>query len=144
MSSEDDVQAASRRFYKALNKMVNGDSSSMADAWSHGASVTALHPVGGRTVGWEAVAASFAQVAGMSSGGKVELKEQVIQVGGDMAFEIGFEDGSLTMAGEPVVIDHRVTNVYRQEDGGWRMVHHHTDTSPAMLDLLARLQAAAG
>ncbi|HYU19986.1 MAG TPA: nuclear transport factor 2 family protein [Chloroflexota bacterium] len=35
---------------------------------------------------------------------------------------------------------HRVTNIYRREGGEWKMVHHHTDVSPAMNDLLSRLQ----
>lgn len=30
-----------------------------------------------------------------------------------------------------------------REAGTWRLVHHHTDVSPAMLDVLARLKAAA-
>jgi ketosteroid isomerase-like protein len=32
-----------------------------------------------------------------------------------------------------------VTNVYRREADGWKMIHHHTDLSPAMLDVLADL-----
>jgi ketosteroid isomerase-like protein len=36
-----------------------------------------------------------------------------------------------------------VTNIYRREAGGWRVVHHHTDVSSEMLDVLARLKAAA-
>ena len=144
MSSEDDVRDASKKFYAALNKMVNGDSSALAEVWSHGGSVTTMHPIGGRQVGWDAVAESFAQVAKLCSGGKVALTDQIIQVVGDMAYEVGHEDGDATMGGLPVVLDHRVTNVYRREDGAWRMVHHHTDTSPAVLDVLAKLQAVAG
>ena len=51
--------------------------------------------------------------------------------------------GEATLAGEHIEIDQRVTNVYRREAGGWKIVHHHTDLSPAMLELLARLQQAA-
>ena len=116
----------------------------MAEVWSHGASVTTMHPIGGRQVGWEAVAGSFGQVAKLASGGKVALTDQLIQVVGDMAYELGLEEGDVTLGGHPVAIDHRVTNIYRREDGGWRMVHHHVDTSPAMLDVLAKLQAAGG
>ena len=47
----------------------------------------------------------------------------------------------MTLAGQTLAIEHRVTNVYRREDGTWKMVHHHTDLSPAMMDLLAGLQA---
>ena len=45
------------------------------------------------------------------------------------------------IGGESMAIEHRVTNVYRRQDGAWKMVHHHTDQSPAMMALLARLQA---
>lgn len=38
-------------------------------------------------------------------------------------------------------IEHRVTNIYQREAGAWKIVHHHTDTSAAMLEILSRLQA---
>jgi ketosteroid isomerase-like protein len=142
--SGDDVCKASHKFYSALNKMANGDSESMADAWWHGATVSVMHPIGGRTVGWDAVAASFAKVASVASNGRVELRDQVIEVCGDMAYEMGLEVGALQLGGNAAAIDHRVTNVYRREDGEWRMVHHHTDTSPAMIEVLGKLQAATG
>ena len=46
------------------------------------------------------------------------------------------------LAGEQLTIEQRVTNVYRREGAEWKLVHHHTDISPAMLELLSRLQAA--
>ena len=55
MSDLDGVRAASAKFYAALNKMVNGDSSSMDECWWHEGSVTAMHPIGGRTPGWDGV-----------------------------------------------------------------------------------------
>jgi len=51
MRVEDEVRKASEDFYAALNRMANGDAGSMADIWSHGADVTAMHPIGGRHVG---------------------------------------------------------------------------------------------
>lgn len=67
----------------------------------------------------------------------------MIQVGTDLAYEVGIEQGEMTLAGERASFSHRVTNIYRREDGAWKMVHHHTDLSPEMIDLLSRLQAAA-
>ena len=55
MSEEDDVRAASARFYAALNGMAGGNAGAMAAVWSHSASVTAMHPIGGREVGWAEV-----------------------------------------------------------------------------------------
>jgi len=115
----------------------------LAEIWSHSAAVTALHPIGGRQVGWDAVRASFEQVAQLASGGKVELKDQLIRVVGDMAFEAGVEYGQLKLAGQPVTIEHRVTNIYQREAGAWKMIHHHTDASQEMLDVLSQLKPRA-
>ncbi len=144
MSTEDEVRTASTHFYAGLNRMANGDASPLADIWSHSATVTAMHPIGGRQVGWDAVRASFEQVAQLASDGKVELKDQLIHVAGDLAYEVGVEHGQVTLAGQKVTIEHRVTNIYQREAGAWKMTHHHTDTSPAMLDVLSRLQSASG
>jgi ketosteroid isomerase-like protein len=142
MSSEDEVRTASAQFYAALSSMMAGDAAPLAQVWSHGANVSTMHPIGGREAGWDEVRGSFEQVAQLASGGHAELRDQSIQVAGDMAYEVGIEQGQATLAGEQIAIEHRVTNVYRREAGGWKIVHHHTDLSPAMLDLLGRLQAA--
>lgn len=139
MSTEDKVRNASKQFYAGLNRMVNGDGGPLADIWSHSAAVTAMHPIGGREVGWDAVRASFEKVAQLASDGKIELKDQLIRVAGDVAYEAGIEHGHLKLAGQPITIEHRVTNIYLQEAGAWKIVHHHTDISPAMLDVLSRL-----
>jgi ketosteroid isomerase-like protein len=139
MSTEDEVRNASKRFYTGLNRMANGDGGPMADIWSHSAAVTAMHPIGGREVGWDAVKASFEKVAEIASEGKIELKDQFIRVAGDVACEAGIEHGYLKLAGQQVVIEHRVTNIYQREAGAWKIVHHHTDMSPAMLDILSQL-----
>lgn len=139
MPTEDEVRKASQQFYAALNRMANGGSGAMADIWSHSATVTTLHPIGGREVGWEAVRASFEQVAQVASDGKVELKDQLIRVVGDVAYEMGVEQGQMKLAAHQAAIEHRVTNIYQRQAGAWKVVHHHTDTSPAMLDILKRL-----
>jgi ketosteroid isomerase-like protein len=140
MSAEGDVRKASEKFYAALNRMGNGEKGTMSDAWSHGPAVTAMHPIGGRTTGWDAVRDSFDQVAGMAADVRIGLKDQFIEVYGDMAYELGVEHGELKMAGHHVTIEHRVTNIYKHEGGGWKLIHHHTDISPGMLDVLSRLQ----
>jgi len=138
MSNEAEVRKASERFYAALNRMANGDASEMADIWSHGAAATAMHPIGGREVGWDAVMASFEQVAHVASEGKIEMMDRDIHVSGDVAYEIGVERGEVKLSGQPVRVEHRVTNVYQREAGEWKIIHHHTDISPAMLDLLSQ------
>jgi len=142
MSAQDEIRGASAQFYAAMNRMVDGDATHLADVWSHSDTVTTMHPIGGEQVGWTAVRESFEQVAGVASAGRVELVDQIVEAGGDLAYEVGVERGEVTLAGESVPIEHRVTNIYRREQGQWKMVHHHTDLSPAMMGVLRRLQAA--
>jgi ketosteroid isomerase-like protein len=124
-----------------LNRMANGDAGPLADIWSHNEDVTTMHPIGGREVGWDQVRGSWEQVAKLAASGQVKLVDQMIRVSGDLACELGVEQGKITIAGQEASIDHRVTNIYRREGGTWKIVHHHTDLSPAMLDILKRLQA---
>jgi hypothetical protein len=37
------------------------------------------------------------------------------------------EHPQITLGGQPVTGDIRVTNIYRRESGAWEIVHHHTD-----------------
>jgi ketosteroid isomerase-like protein len=141
MAAEDEVRQASERFYAALTGMVNGDPGPMMAAWGHSGDVTAMHPIGERNEGWEQVRSTFEQVGALASDGQVRLRDQLIRVGGDLAYEVGVEEGEATLAGERVSFRHRVTNIYRREGRAWKIVHHHTDISPAMNDLLRRLQA---
>ena len=122
--------------------MANGDASDMAEVWSHSADVTTMHPVGGRQVGWEEVADSWDGVAGISSNGTVTLKDQHIRVIGDVAYQLGTEHVEMTLAGKQIQGALRVTNVYHREDGTWKLIHHHTDTDPAMQEALPQKQAA--
>jgi ketosteroid isomerase-like protein len=140
MSTEHEVRKASDQFYIALNRMLNGDASPLADIWSHSAAVTTMHPIGGREVGWDSVRQSWEQVAQIATEGQVALGDQIIQVVGDVAYELGVERGQTKLAGQQVPIEHRVTNIYRRESGAWKIVHHHTDVSPAMLEVLGRLR----
>jgi ketosteroid isomerase-like protein len=132
MSAENEVGAASRQFYAALNSVANGDARPTADIWSQSADATTMHPIGGRQVGWNQVWASWQQVAAIASEGRVTLGDQLIRVVGDAAYELGTEHVVMTLAGHSVRGEVRVTNIYRREGGAWRIVHHHADASQDM------------
>jgi ketosteroid isomerase-like protein len=100
----------------------------MMEVWSHGSDVTAMHPPGGRELGWEEVRASWEQGAQGISEGQVSLDDLVIlPIADDVAYTVGTEHGKVKVGGDTVGIDQRATNIYRREGGEWKIVHHHTD-----------------
>ena len=143
MTAVNDIRAASARFYAALNSMAAGNAAPMAEAWAGGGAVSAQHPIGGRSEGYDRVIASFAKVAKIAGGGDIRIVDQKIDAGTDMAVETGVETGHLVIGGHQATLHHRVTNVYRKVDGEWRLAHHNTDLSEAMLDVLRRLPEPA-
>ncbi len=139
MAVEDDIRQASEQFYAAINRAINGDPGPMREVWSHGSDVTTMHPLGGRETGWEEVRASWEQVAQAFSDGQVSLENLVVvPISDDVAYTLGTEKGQAKLGEETVSIDWRVTNIYRREEGEWKMMLHHTDVSPALVEALER------
>jgi ketosteroid isomerase-like protein len=141
IAAEKDVRAASDRFYSALEAMANGDASAMAEIWSHEDDVTTMHPIGGREEGWEAVNGSWTGVAAASTDGTLTRADQVIRVIGNSAYELCTESVSMTFAGEPMSLEGRATNVYREENGEWKIVHHHADLNAEFAEMVANMGA---
>ena len=52
------------------------------------------------------------------------------EVLGDTAYTVGFEHTSASVNGEPRTYTLRATQIYRREDGEWKVVHRHADTVP--------------
>jgi len=138
VTDEDQVRAASEEFYAALNRMLAGNASSLGDIWLQSSTVTTMHPIGGREVGWKQVRQSFEQVAQKSTGGRVEMTDRLIRIFGDVAYELGVEVAQFSIAGEPLSLNSRITNIYHREGEDWKIVHHHGDKSPGIFEALNR------
>jgi ketosteroid isomerase-like protein len=94
MAAEDEVRQASEQFYAALNRTLNGDPGPMMEVWAHGSDVSAMHPFGSRSLGWEEVRASWEQAAQAFSDGQVALDDLVVvPTSGDVAYTLGTEHG---------------------------------------------------
>jgi len=138
MAAEDEVRQASERFYAALNRVLEeSDTGPMEEIWSHGSDVSSMHPFGSRMLGWEEVRSSWERAAQAFSGGQVTLDDMVVvPITEDAAYTLGTERGQGSIGDETVGIDWRVTNAYRREADGWKMVHHHTDFSSEVAEAL--------
>lgn len=49
---------------------------------------------------------------------------------GDVAYWAGFQRSNIRMQGkvQAIPMDLRVTEVFRRQDGAWKLVHRHADT----------------
>lgn len=133
-SSADDTQAveqASAQFYTSLNAMFTGDAGPMQQIWSHADDVTYMGPDGGYQVGWNEVRKVWEEQAALKLGGKVEPNETRVSVGENLAFTQCIEQGNnLDANGQTVQVSIRATNLFRKENGSWKMIGHHTDLLP--------------
>jgi ketosteroid isomerase-like protein len=125
------ARAAAEQFYSALNVMFNGELEPMKEVWSHKDDVTYMGPGGGFRLGWRDVLADWEAQAALKLGGRVEPQEMRITVGRDLAIVSNYEIGqNVTADGKTQEVTIRATNLFRHEDGRWKMIGHHTDLLP--------------
>jgi ketosteroid isomerase-like protein len=134
VSTEGDekaVREAAAQFYEALNTMFTGDLEPMKEVWSHAEDVTYMGPGGGFQVGWRQVLANWEAQAALNLGGKVEAADMRITVGQDLAITHNYEKGeNKGQDGKALPVLIRATNIFRKEQGKWKMIGHHTDLLP--------------
>ena len=132
-ATEKEVLAVNAQFYAALNALFSGELAPMTAVWSHAKDVTYMGPVGGFQVGWEAVHKDWEAQAAMKLGGKVIASGMQVTAGKDLAIVSDIETGKNTnVKGEPQKVAIRATNLFRKEDGQWKMIGHHVDLLPRM------------
>ncbi|MHA3772311.1 YybH family protein [Verrucomicrobiota bacterium sgz303538] len=132
LGAEGDVEGvrkAAAEFYAALNSMFTGDASPMGEVWSHAEDITYMGPSndGDYLVGWEKVREYWERQAAMKLKGKVEPEEMRITAGENLAVTHNYEKGTIYPNGKPLPVSIRVTNLFRKENGKWKMIGHHTD-----------------
>ena len=129
MSDRDDFlhwfQTTWRAAETALHK---GDASPRFQTWSEQAPVTlfgawlnAFTPEAAREA-FQRLAESFSEATSS------DIDLIAAEVSGDLAYTAHREITSTRVDGEPREYVLRVTQVYRREEGAWRVVHRHGDT----------------
>lgn len=126
----DAVRKAAKEFYSALNVMFTGEVGPMKEIWSHADDVAYMGPGGGFLVGWKQVSPEWERQAALKLGGKVEPKEMLVTVGRDLAIVRNYEIGENIVDGKPRKVKIRVTSLFRNENGKWKMIGHHADILP--------------
>lgn len=138
MNDQSDTKAvadAVADFYAALNTMFKGDLGPMLEVWSHADDVTYMGPDGKFQLGWDDVRADWQKQAAMKLGGRVEPESMRIIAGGDLAVTHNYERGAnRQIDGESRTVSIRATNLFRKEGGAWKMIGHHVDALPYLVE----------
>lgn len=129
-NNSEQLRQANDELYAGLNTLFTGDPEPLNDLWSHSDSITYMGPFGACLTGWNDVKEEFQKVADMKLGGKISSRDLKVFAGTDMGYTSCVEEGeNIGPDGKPVKVSHRATNIFRLEEGKWRLVHHHTDIS---------------
>jgi pimeloyl-ACP methyl ester carboxylesterase len=117
---------------KAQNLFINGDPTLWKRHCSRRDDTTILGGFGGfGEKGWAAVGARYDWASSQYKSGGATMKVEYISVtaGDGLAYTVGIERQTEARVGSagPVSRALRVTQIFRKEDGAWKLVHRHAD-----------------
>ena len=131
MSERDDFLRWARSDLRDAERALhNGDAAPRFAIWSRNDPVTVLGAWRSAS-GHQEVSDLFRQLESTFSE-CASYSHDIIaaDVTGDMAYTVGYEHTQASVNGEPRKYTLRVTQVYRREDGQWKVAHRHADTLP--------------
>jgi ketosteroid isomerase-like protein len=108
---------------------VNGDPKPLRDISSTSDPATILGPGGGAEQGAARVLEVNEAASRQFHGGTTDIEILHSGASGDLAYWTGFQTATVRVAGkdQPVPMKLRVTELFRREDGEWKLVHRHAD-----------------
>lgn len=108
----------------------NGDAGPRRAIWSRKEPVTVLGAWKNAS-GQQELDELFDHLAGsFSDCTSFEFELLEAEVRGDTAYTVGFEHTSVSVNGVPRTYTLRATQIYRREDGAWRVAHRHGSAPP--------------
>jgi len=114
----------------ASTAFVNGDIDPLLKISTQSSPATIFGPKGDAIQGADQVNEVNAQGAAMFRSG-AENTFEVMHADSDdrLAYWVGIQHSVVHMRGQddPIPMDLRVTEVFRREEGGWKLVHRHAD-----------------
>lgn len=141
MTPEEDVLAATLRFYQALEELfVTGNTEPMKNAWHNTPRVSSSHPFGPWSYGWDEVWATWVECSNLANpeSAGTYVRDLKVQVYGDVAYVTGIFVSSPAFNNATM----NITNILHKADGAWKIVHHHADKTPSLEAKIVELAEA--
>ena len=97
----------------------------MEDVWAGQEAITCVHPGWPVAVGWDEVRATWLTILRNTAEIHFTVEDERIEVRGDLAWVVCVERLASRAGGSGSEGEVLATNVFRREEGRWRLVHHH-------------------
>ncbi|MBM7504682.1 YybH family protein [Agromyces aurantiacus] len=104
--------------------------------WSHSPDASIMAAVGGHHIGYEQVANLLMWVSAQVTFDTYVPHMLIVQAHGDLAFSVELEEYTNRAAEQQMTL--RATQVYRREEGAWRILHRHAEELTPVADLSGR------
>ena len=125
-----DFDQAVEQSHAAVDEFVRGNSKPLEQLYSRRSDVTLGNPFGPFVRGFDEVARTMERAATYYRDGRAIGFDLVAkEVTHDLAFVAEVERVNSKIGGSPeeTLVSLRVTSIFRNEDGEWRLLHRHAD-----------------
>jgi ketosteroid isomerase-like protein len=131
-AGDSSVQAFLPQWEAAQSRFINGDPTLWKRNASHRDDATVLGAFGGYEKGWNDVGPRYDWASSQfkESGAKMKVEYLNSGTSGDLAFTVSIERQEEVRLGDqrkPAPRALRVTQIFRKEDGAWKLLHRHAD-----------------
>lgn len=138
-ADETAVRAALDQWFAALNAMIAGDPEPVTAIFSRSGDLVYMSGEGTYCIGVEEALTDWRAQAAKSLGGHATPSDIKVILSGDTAAVALVSHAVVnTPQGGTREIELRHSNVFRKEDGAWKMILHHADNSPVWTEVVGR------
>lgn len=115
------------RCHEGVHQQSGGRSDALLELWSRAEDATLMAATNGYQVGFDQISELLRSVAQGLKFDTYEPQNLATTVSGDLAYTVELERMTGQADGTTQEMTLRSTQVYRREDGEWRLVHRHAE-----------------
>jgi ketosteroid isomerase-like protein len=115
------------RCHEAISQQSQGHPEPFLELWSRADDVSIMAAIGAYQVGFEEVSELLTAASKTQSFDSWNAENLVTIIGDDLAFSVELEHYGRQEDGREEEMTLRATQIYRREDGEWKVIHRHGD-----------------